>query len=1719
MVEVLRIFCCVKNCDCLKTLYRLTANHLVYSLLLMLGGASVSITHHKVATQTQNQVFEFLDNSSPIVKRRKQFVKDQSNLTSYKQIANNQTKTTFQTMTFKDDGPKTDQNLPIDSTSSKSVKDSMNSRDAQDLASRMIQVDTISWSTDNDPKFVSTGKNTADFPSILFDQQLSNNTEQKPLLNVLRKWRYMKSDMTIRYSFNTNPYTQGKFICYFLPYGTDEEVENMSITRALMLRHCICDANSDRKWFEFSIPYQSSWGAWDLVEGTGHMGKFGMIQLNPIRNAQNVSVTGKCQISFSNVELSYNNPTGIIQAPTNESIPFNATQALGDMDEFPMLYQNFPSKGYTEIGAKLPVVTLDIAPNQVGSSSTAGFDCKYFNDSLNEMAKEYSYLGSFNWSTDDLDYEQPIMVIPVNPAAMRTEWSPNGTTSPPIQARTVTPTKLNYATCQGNYWKGGIKYKFEFCKTEFHSGRLRFTYVPFSTNGQTQILDSTNSSFSSTLNQTMGIDKGSFSYDLMPNVQSRIFDIKECEALEIDVPYNTTYTRLSTRPTDLSGTFLYPPFNSNAINLASDPAKANLQIPCMLGMIYVYMENPLVTSELCSQSINVNVYHCGDSDFEISYWNNEKLSNVNSNSVNSNVISTATVPLSGLVQDPAMSHVSEEPEEEENVMTMNQADDSTGMPGIPPISDLIRRPGFANAGEASSTGKKFFQLDPTNFGDNTNSKIPINYYSSLFRLWQGARKYLFSLPQNPVSSSTVNNNVSITQYLTEIETYIENQNNEENEYHEVYKMGTDTDMIDLGTFTDMVNNDIYRSTTAYDIVRPMMEEIISAFSSPIIAEYCLRVLDKFLGENNSDTIYAGSDGNLINGPGSPMYHEYKLKNFLYDPEDDTAPGYDNIDQNGQTLVSHELLMPFDHHIHSPLKKDGQYYDVKRSIPGAAPSNLDETFLYSPTSQLSENEFVGHKYRDGNHVTGIFWVITGLDPYTATYSITKFQPTNDSNSDDSTISGADLKQRLLTGQYEAFTGAPGPTGNISDIFSTPIERDLEFGIIKSFDVDTETYTFDIYEDVNSSVVKRTESKIYSVFASEVGDSITNFTGVLKTDIFPEDGRIKWTGTGKYYSDKYKKEYRLPDTAAMYITGEFGVTHEHDGFFPHTHNEDGTISCFGLTFGKTDGLNPGILDLFNYLKDAYSWMYENDDLVGYSTNVRSYIHYFLGKTQGDSPFHDHNFKNDFFEWYFRDADLFSREYMNANTTAKLEAFLEGDFVERAKAANFRQNMLDWFNIFEPYDLYKFRTSAPTPSNHTVYGKKAKHTHDFLTVETLGYRLQQGPNEPLWRLVAPLRAFKQTLNVSCTYSYKEFNKVAAFVASAMTNITDSTGLAERLPTHGDQTVEGVIATGTATAVAVSIAINVVSRVFNFFWRLVKKKNIKGGGENRPGGGTTVEIDYAKIKTAVVDAIEQVFPGYFSNLADSIGENFDEFATKLFDNIDTIVQEYPVYPTSVFSPTAIFYRDIVPIESRNEVPTLGGEYAVGPLPVRENMSAFLSPILVEGSTLPIEPSPSEVSSAYTIDISKGISYPTTRLSPTLNNFLTIELPYISNVNSQLVNRQGDKIIKGSSRAIAFVGLQSASLVIPNDAYVVSTRGELKGPLDAEARVLVPTYGYEKDNGIPYSLRLARSTNNNTNVGLARYSPFAGNGFKFGEFIGVPPMTIRLYNSWLSTHKPLMLY
>lgn len=235
------------------------------------------------------------------------------------------------------------------------------------------------------------------------------------------------------------------------------------------------------------------------------------------------------------------------------------------------LYENLPAARYTNADGLTNSVSLSMLPNNRIT------DLKRFGTSADEM--DIGYIGSVpqfvtKTSIDVDDASRSlVMAFPVTPALCE-EIADGLSVSYDV-------TNLGFVACQHKFWNGTLNYNFELTKTDLHSVRLRFTYIPGSNilEIDDELIENA-TSFASSFSQVVEFKKNNSSFSF-------------------SVPFQQNRAALAVRAGCLG-----------AKDLVND---TTFQAMCHNGWILITIENPLIAASTVSTDVQCHLsIGCGD---------------------------------------------------------------------------------------------------------------------------------------------------------------------------------------------------------------------------------------------------------------------------------------------------------------------------------------------------------------------------------------------------------------------------------------------------------------------------------------------------------------------------------------------------------------------------------------------------------------------------------------------------------------------------------------------------------------------------------------------------------------------------------------------------------------------------------------------------------------------------------------------------------------------------------------------------------------------------------------------------------------------------------------------------------------------------------------------------------------------------------------------------
>lgn len=199
-----------------------------------------------------------------------------------------------------------------------------------------------------------------------------------------------------------------------------------------------------------------------------------------------------------------------------------------------------------------------------GNTPTAGRD----EMKVSNVAQTYGLLSQEYWNSSHV----------IDHQVYYTDVTPLGISLPIIEKAATNeltlyqPTPVGAVASMFSYWRGSLKFRFDFIASFMHTGRLVATFMPYLATKETPTKDE------------------------RVNITQVIFDLQEAQSFTFEVPFVW----------DKEWCTVHSPRRKN-----SDP------FPRGIGRLDVQVLNPLIPNDSISPTIEFNVYVAGGADFEV----------------------------------------------------------------------------------------------------------------------------------------------------------------------------------------------------------------------------------------------------------------------------------------------------------------------------------------------------------------------------------------------------------------------------------------------------------------------------------------------------------------------------------------------------------------------------------------------------------------------------------------------------------------------------------------------------------------------------------------------------------------------------------------------------------------------------------------------------------------------------------------------------------------------------------------------------------------------------------------------------------------------------------------------------------------------------------------------------------------------------------------------
>lgn len=430
----------------------------------------------------------------------------------------------------------------------------------------------------------------------------------------LKGFMLMRGTAVVRLQLNAQPFQAGRLILGYLPnhrhYAQESSQHLYDLTTTTQIPHVQMDASNSE--VVLRIPYISPTPFFNLLDGLYDWGRVFVIVYSPLTTGSSGSLTADYTVwlSFEDVELEApivpqsvvrKNQRGIInkyrinksskssldseihdgQGPISSTLSSVSTIA-SNLAAIPVLapiagpsawFSNLLSGVASAFGWSKPIVDDRITRTQlfktgymavtnepdqsdslaliVDNKVCAMPDASIRNVdemSINFIKSVFAYSTQLSWDTSTpLGFLGSISCNPHNLYHLPISVGYSTTTS--VDLGVFTP--IGFLAYYHQYWRGGLKFKFKFVKTKFHSGRIAFSFSPSGA-----VTDNTASSY----------------------LHREVVDIRYTDEVEFVVPYvsNMTWNRLS----DFNR--YNPKLNINVINQLRAPETVSSRIAILM---------------------------------------------------------------------------------------------------------------------------------------------------------------------------------------------------------------------------------------------------------------------------------------------------------------------------------------------------------------------------------------------------------------------------------------------------------------------------------------------------------------------------------------------------------------------------------------------------------------------------------------------------------------------------------------------------------------------------------------------------------------------------------------------------------------------------------------------------------------------------------------------------------------------------------------------------------------------------------------------------------------------------------------------------------------------------------------------------------------------------------------------------------------------------------
>lgn len=348
------------------------------------------------------------------------------------------------------------------------------------------------------------------FPNIIL-------STSSALRSKLVFYEYFRANVHVKVVFNAMPFQSGKYWLYFSPYDTESNRgARGDLANATGYPGIEIDIASGTP-VEIVIPYCAPLSHYNLVTAESTMGTLRMIPIAAAASSETPTTISYTMYGwFTEVDLTLptyknlnsnfvaqvlvNETVAPILDPVVDGVKAAASNALQTVTQLPLTWMSRALSGVAStLGFSKPINnepchSFSNLPGK-GYTNYDGHDSSVVLGATTDNAIQ-SYPGIFSTDADEMDID----FVKKKSCIFRSvlDWNVSSPVGTELATIPVTPgycaapvdgeakcTTLAYLASMFRYWRGGMKYRFSFAKTGFHSGRIRFTFVPRVAGSQT----------------------------------------------------------------------------------------------------------------------------------------------------------------------------------------------------------------------------------------------------------------------------------------------------------------------------------------------------------------------------------------------------------------------------------------------------------------------------------------------------------------------------------------------------------------------------------------------------------------------------------------------------------------------------------------------------------------------------------------------------------------------------------------------------------------------------------------------------------------------------------------------------------------------------------------------------------------------------------------------------------------------------------------------------------------------------------------------------------------------------------------------------------------------------------------------------------------------------------------------------------------------------------